>query len=111
MRNHGHVRLEDFDSLFEALQMGDGPEDKSDDEDNDEVVPYDDETRVNGGGKKSISSDGEEEVDKEDEEEDSWADIPERVDLATCRALLSKHYPGEEVGYMYRQLRQKMDLG
>lgn len=118
MRNHGHVRLEDFDSLFEALQMGDGPEDISDDEDVDEVVTFDDKTSVSGGGKKSVSSDSEEEVDKEEEEEDSWAYIPERVDLATCKALLAKHYPGEEVGNIYktnasnhRRLRVREELG
>lgn len=117
MRNHGHVRLEDFESLFEALQMGDGPEDNSDDEDVDEVVPYDDETRVRGGGKKSVLSDSEEEVDKEDDDESSWADIPERVDLATCKALLAKHYPGEEVVNIYKTnaskdgLRVELGLG
>lgn len=108
MRNHGHVRLEDFESLFEALQMGDGPEDNSEDENDDDgeygdAVKHGDKAGVSGGSKKSVLCDSqEEEVGKEVEEEDSWADIPERVDLATCKALLAKHYPGEEVGYMYK---------
>jgi hypothetical protein len=77
--------LEDFESLVEALSLGDGPEDDTEEEGED----ADDDK---GGGGSTGKGKG-----KGSSEDDAWADVPDRVDLATCKALLAKYYPGEEV--------------
>jgi hypothetical protein len=91
------VRLEDFESLVEALSLGDGPEDDTEEEGEDA-----DDDKGGGGstgkGKGMLSS-----------EDDAWADVPDRVDLATCKALLAKYYPGEEVTPFARERAASAD--
>ena len=87
VRNHAHVRGEDWEALFEALRAGDGPDDASDDED-EGVVGECDSGPLKGGAEGSADGGSKAAAAAAEAFDAAVAHLPQRLDLATCRLLV-----------------------